>query len=145
MVLLSMLRIGIGVLLAVSGFFKLIEPYQNFAASIEVYEILSVSQAQIVARILPWAELFTGIFLIAGLWLKGSMISAWLMFTSFIAVVGQAMIRKLPIESCGCFGDGVHLPPWLVFGMDTCVWILLSAGIRNPSLFSRLSIENKDE
>lgn len=131
--------------MAASGYFKLIQPYQNFAVTIEVYDLLNPSTTQLVAQVLPWIEVFTGVFLIAGIWIKLSLISAWLMFLTFIAVVGQALVRKIPIHSCGCFGDGIHLSPWMVLAVDSLVWVVLTIGIRNPQLVSRLSLEKSNE
>lgn len=137
----SILRILIGAMLAVSGFMKLIEPYQNFVHTIEIYDIIPVQAANIVAMTLPWAEFITGIFLIAGLWMRFSVTAAWLMFGCFVIVVGQALIRRLPIESCGCFGDGVHIPPMMVLTADFLIWLFLSYCIRNRSAAVRWSFD----
>lgn len=77
-----------------------------------------------VAKILPWVELFIGLFVVLGLWLDISLRAALILFMGFILVVGQALIRHLPLTECGCFGGLISLPPYVVFMMDSCALCL---------------------
>lgn len=114
-------RLIIGCVFIVSGFEKIITPYQNFLYVIESYEILSTKPATFVAQTFPWIELLTGIFLILGLWLRESLIASSMMFLIFIGIVTQALIRQLPIGECGCFGELISLPLKGVLTMDICL------------------------
>ena len=119
-----MLRIGIGSLFVVSGFEKLIGPYQNFLYVIESYSFLPFPLAEIVARLLPWVEFLLGIFLVLGLWLKGALRAMMALLLMFMAVVIQALIRNLPIDECGCFGGLISVPLPVVLTFDTTIFVL---------------------
>ena len=122
--LLLSLRFFLGAVFAVSGFQKLIGPYQNFAAVIEKFEILNSSGASWMARTMPWAELVLGVFLVLGLWERLSLAGLWAMNTSFIAAIASALARKLPIQSCGCFGEAVSVPLPVTLAFDILLWAL---------------------
>ncbi len=123
---LFLLRVAAGALFIASGFTKLIEPYQNFLAVIHSYKIVSGEAAKAAAIGLPWVELILGAFLLKGLWTRLSAGALWLMNTAFFAVVASAIIRKLPIEDCGCFGESpVTLTLKQVLAMDAVLWVIL--------------------
>lgn len=131
-------RAVIGGLLAVSGFEKLVGPYQNFAYVIEQYRIVGTDDAVLIAQTLPWAELVVGVFLILGLWIRAAALGALAMFAVFLVVVGQALARRLPMDECGCFGELVSIPPAGVFGMDLVIAAVLVAGLlRRPGFTAR--------
>lgn len=114
----------IGGIFVVSGFEKLIGPYQNFLYVIQNYSFLPLSLAEIVARILPWIEFFLGIFLVVGLWLKWTLRALMVLLLMFVTVVTQALIRRLPLEECGCFGGLISFPLPVVLALDTAVFVL---------------------
>jgi len=118
------IRVLIGCLFIVSGFEKLIGPYQNFLYVVQSYEFLPIVLEEIVARILPWGELFLGVFLVFGLWLKWTLRSTLILFLMFVLVVGQALLRKLPIDECGCFGGLISLPLAAVLMFDGTMLLL---------------------
>ena len=76
---------------------------------------------------MPWIELVVGLFLILGLWLDIILKMTLLIFLAFIVMVGQAIIRHLPITECGCFGEGLSFPLPVVLMMDST--LLLVTGI----------------
>ena len=119
------LRIIIGAFFAFSGFEKLMQPIENFQSVVESYEIINHTLSNIAAFILPWVELFLGVFVILGLWLKISLSSLLLMTIMFVAVVAQALLRNLPITECGCFGELISIPLPAVLLMDSIVCILI--------------------
>ena len=114
----------IGGIFVVSGFEKLIGPYQNFLYVIQNYSFLPLSLAEIVARLLPWVEFFLGIFLVLGLWLKWTLRAVMALLLMFMVVVIQALIRNLPIDECGCFGALISFPLQVVLAFDTTVFVL---------------------
>ena len=118
------LRLAVGSVFAVSGFIKLMQPYQNFLAIIRSYEILSGSPAVALAKTMPWAELVVGVFLMLGLWSRLSILVLWVFNTVFIGVVGSALVRRLPIQECGCFGDSFSLQPQQILWLDIALWLV---------------------
>lgn len=126
----TVVRWIVGLLLAVSGFEKLISPYQNFQFIIEQYQIVGSQQAALVAQILPWAELLAGVFFAVGLWTRVAGFAVLALFGIFLVAVGQALIRRLPMDECGCFGELISIPLPGVFTMDMVLGTLTLAGLR---------------
>ena len=118
------LRIFAGSVFVASGFIKLMQPYQNFLAIIRSYEILSGSPAVALAKTMPWAEFVVGVFLVLGLWSRLSILVLWAFNTVFIGVVGSALVRRLPIQECGCFGDSFSLKPQQILWLDIALWLV---------------------
>ena len=121
--LLLSLRLLLGAVFLISGFQKLTSPYQNFAAVISKFEILSTPAVNLMAQSLPWAEFVLGVFLVLGLWTLPSLVGLWAMNTAFIGAIGSALVRKLPIESCGCFGEAVALSLPKILAIDLSLWV----------------------
>ena len=113
----------IGSFFVVSGFEKLIGPYQNFLYVIQNYSFLPLFLAEIVARLLPWFEFFPGIFLVLGLWTKWTLRAVMALLLMFMGVVIQALIRQLPITECGCFGGLISFPLPVILAFDTTVFV----------------------
>lgn len=122
---LSGLRAAIGVLFAVSGYLKLMAPYENFRASIMSYEMVSAPLADLMAQGLPWLELVSGVLLAAGLWGRLTLAAVWAMNSLFIVVLGSSMARGLLVKDCGCFGKAVTLSPQQTLWMDIAIWAAL--------------------
>jgi hypothetical protein len=139
---LVVMRVIIGAFFVFSGFEKLVVPMENFQAVIESYEVLNHDLAGIAALIMPWVELLAGIFAVLGLWLKISLGVLGGMTIMFIGVVGQAIVRSLPIDECGCFGESLSLPLPAVIVMDSIFCILIIILIKNITKTSVLSLDN---
>jgi len=127
------LRCAVGLVFLVSGFEKLIVPYQNFLYVVQSYEFVPAGVDTLVARIFPWVEFFLGLFTVLGLWTQWSLRAVMVMLAVFLMTVGQAMVRGLPISECGCFGELISLPLWAVFAFDSCLfagcaWMLKNDG-----------------
>lgn len=118
-------RILIGCLFVISGFGKLIVPYQNFLYVVESYELFAAPLDKIAAITVPWVEFICGAFLILGLELRWILRVFISMTFLFILIVAQAVIRKLPLSECGCFGDLIAIPPKAMLIMDCLLLILL--------------------
>jgi uncharacterized membrane protein YphA (DoxX/SURF4 family) len=133
------LRIAIGILFIVSGFEKIISPYQNFLYVIQAYELIPSPMDHWVAIVFPWIEFFVGVFVLLGLWLKVALRGAVVLFLTFILVVTQALIRHLPIDECGCFGQLISFPLHVVLIMDSVMlmstlWLIVQ--INKDNFFS---------
>jgi len=137
----TLLRIIIGGIFIVSGLGKLLSPYQNFLYVVQAYQFLPSWGEVLVAQIYPWIELLVGLFVLLGMWTSWSLRGASVLFGIFVVVVGQALIRGLPLESCGCFGGWVHLKAQTVIIMDSAGLLLTSLLLRNLSKTRKLSLD----
>jgi uncharacterized membrane protein YphA (DoxX/SURF4 family) len=75
---------------------------KEFAAIVMRYHILPERLAIYFAFFLPWLELFLGVFVILGFFVRGSAISLSFLVLIFMIAI---MIRSIagPIGNCGCF------------------------------------------
>lgn len=76
-----------------------------FSMGVDSYQILPASAVSPVAHILPFFEIFLGLWLIAGVWLRLSSLIATLALCGFIAAMASVWHRGLTV-TCGCFGQG---------------------------------------
>ena len=72
-----------------------------FAIQVESYQILSPQAANSVAHLLPFAELFLGLWLVSGIGRRFSGIVASLAICGFMIAITSAYFRGLKID-CGC-------------------------------------------
>jgi putative oxidoreductase len=78
----------------------------DFYVSLLAYQLpLPKLMLQSTAVVLPWLELFCGLHLIVGFWLRPALAWTLILFTIFLLATGQAWARGLDI-SCGCFNLG---------------------------------------
>jgi uncharacterized membrane protein YphA (DoxX/SURF4 family) len=123
---LTAVRILIGVLLIHSGWGKVSRPIAFFEIVINFYQIVPDVLVPYVAWALAWTEFVLGTFLVLGFLTNVSAgILSGLIFL-FEMVVAQAIVRRLPIEECGCFGGGtVHLTLIQTFTLEVILFCLL--------------------
>jgi uncharacterized membrane protein YphA (DoxX/SURF4 family) len=134
-------RVFIGLVLLASGFEKLLSHYQNFLYVIQAYEIFPAWLEKTAALSVPWVELLIGLFLVLGLWLQWSLKGALVLFGCFIVIVGQALLRHLPIDQCGCFGEAIHILPQYILVFDSLMLLILFALISQPAKTQVLSLD----
>ncbi len=135
------IRLIIGVFFVFSGFEKLVVPIENFQAIVESYEVLNHELSGVAALIMPWVELFAGVFVLLGLWLKVSLVVLGGMTIMFFGVVAQAIFRNLPIDKCGCFGEAFSLPLPAVLVMDSILCALIVIMMKSLTKTSALSLD----
>lgn len=104
------LRVVVGFILIYSGYVKITEPIEIFYTSILSYKIIGEKLAYLTALLLPWMELYLGVFVVLGLFERYVLILSFFLFISFEILLIQAMIRGLDIVSCGCFGSRYSNP-----------------------------------
>jgi uncharacterized membrane protein YphA (DoxX/SURF4 family) len=75
-----------------------------FAFGINSYEILSLDNALLLARVLPWLEVALGLLLISGFALRWVGSVTTLLLIVFMYALARAAINGLAIN-CGCFGN----------------------------------------
>jgi hypothetical protein len=128
-----LVRIIIGSIFLVSGLGKLLSPNQNFLYVVQAYQLLPSWGELLTAQIVPWIE---------GLWTIWGLRGAMVLFGVFVVVVGQALIRNLPLESCGCFGEWIHLKSQTVIVMDSINLLLTLLLLRGLSLTKKFSLDS---
>jgi uncharacterized membrane protein YphA (DoxX/SURF4 family) len=111
------LRIVLGAIFVYAAYLKLHESWRLFAMDIDAYKILpSMFWVQLVARTLPWLELALGVWLITGIWLRGSATLLALLLMGFFGLMIWANVKGLEIN-CGCFGPGERIS-WITLLRD---------------------------
>jgi len=137
----TILRIAIGCIFIFSGLGKVLGPYQNFLYVIQAYQVLPSWAEVLTAQAFPWIELIVGVFVALGLWTPLALRGALVLFGIFVVVVGQALIRGVPLESCGCFGEWIHLKPQTVIMMDSLSLLLTLMLLRNISSAKKFGLD----
>ena len=131
----------VGCLFTLSGFEKLIRPYENFLYVIDGYQILMRPFDIIIAIVFPWLEFILGIFLVAGLWLKLALRTALILTAVFLWTVSQALVRNLPIKDCGCFGEFFSIPLTTILIFDGGLLVIIASLIAFKDKTSRFSLD----
>jgi uncharacterized membrane protein YphA (DoxX/SURF4 family) len=137
-----LLRVIIGGVFLVSSLGKLLSPYQNFLYVIQAYQFLPSWAEVLTAQIFPWIELIVGVFVLLGFWIPWSLRGALTLFGIFVVVLGQALIRGLPLENCGCFGEWIHLKPQAVIMMDSLSLLMTFVLLRNLPRVKKFSLDS---
>lgn len=113
-------RVAIGALYAYAGFMKLIEPPENFQAILSAYRLLPPAAVPALARLVPWLEWFSGMFLVFGYLPRAAAALICALSASFSALLAASLLthKGLPPD-CGCFGEsGLHLTPPQALALD---------------------------
>ena len=139
--MLLVLRFVIALIFIISGGEKLISPPENFLYVLQAYAVFPDTLVRVAAVVFPWIELGVGVFLALGLWLRPTVFVLACMSGSLIMVVAQAIIRKLPIDSCGCFGNLVHLPLRGVIILDVIIFVTALLFLNNMKAVRRFSLD----
>lgn len=98
-------RILIGGLFIFSGSMKMLEPLEEFEASIRQYQFLPELFVAPFAVVLPIAEILSGLFLVFGLFEQYAAAGVSLILLSFIIAIAAVLLRGIPLDNCGCFGS----------------------------------------
>ena len=113
-----------------------------FAVQVDKYQVLPAFLVVPFAYILPFFEIFLGLYLATGLFVRASALVGTVLFVVFAGAQVQALIRGLVLD-CGCFGSVGQAPvgPWtilrdVILGIPTFVMLALPG--RRLSLDSRL-------
>jgi len=118
-------RILVGGVFIYAGFLKISAPVEEFAYAIESYKIFSYKISLLSAYFMPWFELYLGVFILTGVYIRFFSIISIMTFLAFEFFLIQAIIRKLPITNCGCFGSSHSNSIYTEFSLNF-IWIILS-------------------
>jgi len=118
-------RIALGAVLAAAGFHNASIPSREFQAILEAYYLLPQSLLFPAAVLIPWAELFVGVFLAFGYLTRLSAFLAALLMGSFIWALLWTKMEGIPLTHCGCFGNVLPLTPYETMALDAVMLILM--------------------
>jgi uncharacterized membrane protein YphA (DoxX/SURF4 family) len=96
-----LIRLFVGIVFIYASLDKIAQPDQ-FARIVYNYQLLPGGLINLMALILPWVEIICGVFIILGIFYKGTVLILNLMVVVFIFAVGVNVIRGVNLE-CGCF------------------------------------------
>ncbi len=117
-------RLLIALIFLYSSYWKLSAPLENFEEVLRAYEIFPEFSIFFLSRAVPVAELIVGACLLFGFLMRLAALASVFFFGSFIFVISRALALKLPLEDCGCFGEGIHLPIWGALSIDIALFLL---------------------
>ena len=99
--LVLFLRIFLGVIFIYASIDKIVDPIK-FSDLIDNYHITPVKLNNLAALVIPWIELVVGIFLVLGIYIRGSSVIVIVLLLWFIFILSQALARGINVN-CGCF------------------------------------------
>ncbi|MEW5807711.1 MAG: MauE/DoxX family redox-associated membrane protein [Acidobacteriota bacterium] len=131
-IIIFLFRIAIGIVFIYASFDK-IAHVSDFGRVVHNYRMLPYYAENILAIMLPWIELFAGIFLILGYRMRGSALVLALLLSVFIVAISLALFRGLDI-SCGCFNtkEGMKISLELLL-RDSLMLIMTVSILLSPS------------
>jgi hypothetical protein len=135
-------RFCLALVFIVSGFEKLLGPSENFLYVLQAYNVFPSFLEHLASVVFPWIELVLGVFLMLGLWLRFSLLGIAVVSGALILIVLQAIIRQLPIDNCGCFGDLIHLPLRGVILIDIVDLAIALLCLKGWPAAKRFSLDN---
>lgn len=136
-----LIRLFLGAIFVVSGLEKAISPAENFLYVIQAYQVFPLVLERAASYLFPWIELMIGVFLVLGFWLPTTLKVSMMVSSALFLLVGQALLRALPIDSCGCFGNLVHVPLRGVLVLDAVMFMLAFFALKHIALTKRFSVD----
>ncbi|MFY7997248.1 MAG: MauE/DoxX family redox-associated membrane protein [Candidatus Kapaibacteriota bacterium] len=117
-------RVVLGSVFVIAGVEKIVNP-NAFAKAINNYQLVPFGALNLMALIMPWLEVLTGVFLIFGIRLRASSALVAAMLVVFLIAIGSAMARGLSIE-CGCYSQvgGGEIVGWKKVFEDVALLVL---------------------
>ncbi len=121
-----LMRLYLGYIFLLACWHKILDP-AGFAVDVATYQMLPLVTLNFIALVLPWAELFAAIMIIAGWRVKASALLIAGMMVMFMIGLGYALYLGLD-TGCGCFAsEGVEADPisWMTMARDA-FWLALA-------------------
>ena len=100
-IFIRMISVLIGILFLYSGILKILNPFE-FSLTVAKYGILPEKFINIFSIIIPFLEIFSGFFLLIGVFIRGSSFTISLLLLIFTIAIFYVTIKGYSFE-CGCF------------------------------------------
>jgi uncharacterized membrane protein YphA (DoxX/SURF4 family) len=111
------LRWGMAAVFIAAAIPKIAAP-DLFAGNVHNYQILPAWGVNVLAIVLPWLELLSGVGLALGIWSRACAVTMAALLLVFTSAYVSARVRGLDI-ACGCFEVGSEAEP------ASALWIAL--------------------
>ncbi|MEM4282605.1 MAG: MauE/DoxX family redox-associated membrane protein [Candidatus Woesearchaeota archaeon] len=119
-------RLLLGFIFFFSAVLK-IPDLKGFSRIVMKYGILPFPLARLSAHILPFAEMTVGILLLTGIGLRIVAIASFFLMLINTFFVFTALVRKIKMENCGCYGTAIKVPLSWSKLFENIVWLLIAA------------------
>jgi uncharacterized membrane protein YphA (DoxX/SURF4 family) len=135
------IRLGAASVWIIAGAAK-VPQIETFHLLVERYGILPHLLAGPFAYVLPFLEIALGLYLAAGLFVRGTALAGTLLFAVFLTAQVSAWARGITLD-CGCFGTALQarVGPLTILrdlGLGVPTFLMLGLPARRLSLDSRL-------
>lgn len=114
------LRLYMGGLFIYASVYKINYPAE-FAGSIASYELAPYWAVGVMAMVMPWLELISGVLVVAGIRPKAAILVLAAMMALFTVSIVITLLRGVPI-GCGCFHSLEDPISWRTFFRDV-IWL----------------------
>ncbi len=129
------LRLFLGITFIFASWHKIVAPDQ-FAKILYGYAVFPHQVINILAIVMPFVELITGICLIAGICKRSALILIEAMLVGFILLIAFNLIRGHEFD-CGCFSLGETRGTWASIWLLVRDVVMLAASLYLFRLFNR--------
>lgn len=119
-------RLYIGGLFIYASMYK-INYAGEFAETIASYQLAPYWAVNLMALVMPWAELICGLFLVIGFRTKSAAAVIISLLALFSVAIAISLTRDLPI-GCGCFHALGEQMSWKTLMRDL-IWLVMAAYI----------------
>jgi uncharacterized membrane protein YphA (DoxX/SURF4 family) len=135
------IRLGAACVWIIAGATK-VPQIESFHLLVERYGILPHFLAAPFSYVLPFLEIGLGLYLAAGLFVRGTALAGALLLAVFLAAQVSAWARGITLD-CGCFGAALQsrVGPLTILrdlGLGAPTFLMLAVPSRRLSLDSRL-------
>ncbi|HPA51136.1 MAG TPA: MauE/DoxX family redox-associated membrane protein [Thermoanaerobaculia bacterium] len=128
-------QIALGLFFIVAALPKIADP-PGFAHMVYNYKMLPGPLVNVMALVLPWAELLMGLALVAGIWRKTAAALVGALLVVFIVAISVNLLRGNAID-CGCFDvtaanltrEERFRDMWMVIFRDVGMLFLVAQGL----------------
>lgn len=123
-------RIFLGTLFLWAGFSKMPQP-ENFARTIDAFQLLPSMLILPAAIAIPWIEILTGLSLVIGFQTRSSIYVGLCLLCLFIIVLAVNIFRGINNVPCGCFGSNLDNSLSMIITRNVLIISLCLPLIRN--------------
>ena len=118
-----LLRIYVGGVFIYASMYKINYPGE-FAETIASYQLVPFWAVNLMALVMPWTELVSGILMVLGVRTKSAAAAIGGMLVMFSVAIVITLLRGIPI-GCGCFTSVEEPLGWDTLGRDL-VWLIMT-------------------